>query len=130
MQWVVAVLSRSSCSVLVSRSSMMEPEAARDTQVVDIDIFLCSVFFFFCSTTKFLCCCFEIVSSVVFGVFTCAHVQYTIEATCPMTSLTQPTTARLNSGFLHQQNNNGTCYYRGWESHRPPPSLGVIKYVV
>jgi hypothetical protein len=59
---------------------------------------------------------------VVFGVFTCAHVQYTIEASCPMTGLTRSTTARLNSGFLHQQNNNGICYYRGWESHR---SLGA-----
>jgi hypothetical protein len=118
--------------VAVSRSSMKKPEVASDIWVADFEIFLCShlCFFLFLSTTEFLCCCFEIVSSVVFGVFTCAHVQYTIEATCPMTSLTQPTTARLNSGFLHQQNNNGTCYYRGWESHRPPPSLGVIKYVV
>jgi hypothetical protein len=56
-------------------------------------------------------------SIVVFGVFI---VQYTIEATWSMSGLTQSTTARLNSGFLHQQNNNDTCYYRGWESHRPP----------
>jgi hypothetical protein len=85
--------------------------------------------FFICSTTDFLCCCFEIVSSVVFGVFTCAHVQYTIEATWSMSGLTRSTTARLISGFLHQQNNNGTCYYRGWESHRPPLPGGHKTYM-
>jgi hypothetical protein len=41
-----------------------------------------------------------------------------------MSVLIQSTTARLNTGFPHQQNNNSTCYYRGWESHRLPPHWG------
>jgi hypothetical protein len=124
MQRVVAVLSKSSCSVLVSRSSMKQPEAARDTQVVDIEIFLCSVCVcvFFCSNTKFLCCCFEIVSSVVFGVFTCAHVQYTIEE-CSMTGLNQllkrilafcKILQRINA--INKISKNINKIFSGWES--------------
>jgi hypothetical protein len=77
---------------------------------------------FICGFALPVSCWLELVLYVVFFPFYLGSIR--LWQTDSMSVLIQSTTARLNTGFPHQQNNNGTCYYRGWESHRPPPPWG------